>query len=178
MPSRALPATPAIRPVQEQVLREGKGETVSFMLGTADNPVELKLSQSDPLGLAFQAVKTALETTPPAALFAGLGVGPTNPQGLIGEVKVRWAEAQAASFGDDNLAQAIFSNQLINDATEAQNPQGGGELEAVEFADLNTQLQALIGDYQNQLAQLQTASNEGEEFFLNPGVTGNQPTIF
>jgi len=149
------------------------------MLGTPNDPFQININQNEPIGLAYQALKTVIETTPPNAVFAGMGADPSNVQGFVSTMQVRWAEAQAASFGDDDLAQTIFSNQLIADATAAQDPAGGGgELEAVEFADLNTQLQALIGDYQNQLAQLQTASNEGEEFFLNPGVTGNQPTIF
>ncbi len=167
------------------------GRPLQFTLGTADDPFQLNIPAGEAVGAAYLGIQNVLGSgaVTPEQLWAGLGTDPANVNGFVNTMRVRWAEAMAAAFGDENVAAQIFENQLQVDAAAAGEQQAdtGGQFDLAAmgpegliadiagragFSDEDI-LRMLAPDF---FAQQETPDAD-EEFFLDPNL-GNQPFGF
>jgi hypothetical protein len=87
-----------------------------YVLGTPEAPEPLQLPQV-PGGLndAFMATQELLaaEGVTPDEVYRVIGADPSNPDGFMTMMRIRWREAMAASMGDPETAKAAFQNSIV-----------------------------------------------------------------
>ncbi len=158
-------------PIQPGISAETPQELEQF---TFPGGNVLKFTAGSSPALALNAVVDTIagSALPAADIYGVIGAVPEDPDAFMQALTLRWQEAMAASFGDEEAAKEIFRNGLIVEATPVQEEltledimreRGGDFGEAGAPAELGEQFDP--ADFLIDPGLLFSSETSGENFF-------------